>query len=87
MTQTIASLWNGKIAPCGQCGAQDIEANHLIDLMERNRESLLRELTDAQKDTFQKYIDCSEDYLLRMLELAFCDGFRFGGKLVTEALL
>ena len=53
MTQTIASLWNGKIAPCGQCGAQDIEANHLIDLMERNRESLLRELTDAQKDPFK----------------------------------
>jgi len=56
-------------------------------LIERNRETLSRGLTEAQMETFQKYIDCSDEYLLRMLELAFSDGFCLGGKLVMEAIL
>lgn len=85
--QTIIDLWNGNIAPCEHCGARDSEANHLISLMERNRESLLEGLTAAQIEIFQKYIDCSEEYLLRMLELAFCDGFSLGGKMAMEIIL
>lgn len=83
--QTIIDLWNGNIAPCEHCGAHDSEANHLVDLMERNRETLREGLTAAQIEMFQKYIDCSEEYLLRMLELAFCDGFCIGGKLAMES--
>lgn len=41
---------------------------------------------DHQKEIFQKYIDCSEDYLLRLTELAFCDGFCLGSHLATESL-
>lgn len=87
MTQTITDLWNGNIAPCEHCGSHDTEANHLIGLMARNREVLREGLTAAQRETFQKYIDCSEEYLLRMLELAFYDGFCLGSKLDMESLL
>lgn len=83
---TITDLWNGNIAPCEHCGSHDAEVNHLIGLMERSRENLCGGLTQLQKETFQKYIDCSEEYLLRMLELAFCDGFCLGSKLVMESL-
>lgn len=86
MSQTIKDLWNGNIAPCEHCGSHDAEANHLIALMERNREALWVELSDAQKERFQKYIDCSEEYLLHMLELAFCDGFCIASRLTVEAL-
>lgn len=84
MTQTIADLWNGNIAPCEHCGAHDPEANHLISLIERNREELCSGLTEAQKEIFQKYADCSEEYLLRLLELAFCDGYCLGSRLLVE---
>lgn len=84
--QTIIDLWNGNIAPCEHCGAHDPAANELIGLIERNRESLSRGLTEAQMETFQKYIDCSDEYLLRMLELAFCDGFTLGSRLAVESL-
>ena len=84
--QTILDLWNGNIAPCEHCGSHDPVINELIGLIERNRENLNRGLTEAQMETFQKYIDCSDEYLLRMLELAFCDGFCLGYKLTTEAL-
>ena len=86
MTQTITDLWNGNIAPCEHCGAHDMEANHLICLIERNREALSGSLTAAQMEVFQKYMDCSEEYLLRMMELAFSDGFCLGGRLATEVL-
>ena len=44
-------------------------------------------LTAVEMETFQKYIDCSEAYLLRMLELAFCDGFSLGAKLIVDILV
>ena len=86
MTQTIAELWNGNIAPCEHCGSHDPEANQLIGLIERNREAVYAGLTVVQREAFQKYIDCSEEYLLRMAELAFCDGFCLGAKLAKESL-
>lgn len=85
--QTIIDLWNGNIAPCEHCGAHDVDANRLISLMEQNREILRESLTEAQKEWFQKYIDCSEDYLLHMMELAFFDGFTLGGRLAAEVLM
>lgn len=87
MTNTMIDLWNGNIAPWEHCGAHDSEANHLHGLMEHNRETLREGLTVAQADIFQKYVDYSEEYLLRMLELAFCEGFCAGGKLVMEIVL
>ncbi len=86
MMQTITDLWNGNIAPCERCGAKNPEVNNLLGLIERNRNVLQEGLTAAQMETFQKYIDASDEYLLRMLELAFCDGFRLGSRLTTEAL-
>ena len=87
MSQTIYDLWNGNIAPAEHCGSHDSDANHLFSLMARNRETLYGELSDTQKEILQKYADCSEEYLLRMLELAFRDGFSLGCKLVMESLL
>ena len=87
MPQTIIDLWNGNIAPCEHCGTHDPEVDHLIGLIERNRGHLCEGLTAAQKEVFQKYIDSSEEYLLRMLEPAFCDGFCLGSRLVMESIL
>lgn len=86
MAQTITDLWNGNLAPSEYCGSRDTEANHLIALIERNSHALLDGLTASQKEIFQRYVDCSEEYLIRMLELAFCDGFSLGCKLIIEAL-
>lgn len=84
--QTIIDLWNGNIAPVEHCGSRDPQANELVCLMERNHKNLSDGLTQAQRETFQKYIDCSEEYLLRMMELAFCDGFCLAGKLAMDTM-
>jgi len=87
MTQTIIDLWNGNIAPCEHCGSHDPLLKELLQLIERHDTDLRKKLTPVQQEVFQKYIDCSEEYLLRMLELAFSDGFCLGSKLVMESLL
>ena len=84
---TILDLWNGNIAPCERCGAHNTELNMLMGLMERNRNALQEGLTAAQSETLQKYIDASDEYLRRMLELAFYDGFCLGNRLAAEALV
>ena len=73
--QTIIDLWDGNISPSEHCGVHDGEADHLLGLMARNREKLCEGLTEKQKEILEKYIDCSEEYLCRMLKLAFCEGF------------
>ena len=87
MNNTIIDLWNGNIAPCEHCGSHDPQANQLLRLRERHDGALRRGLTPDQLEVFEKYMDCSEDYLFRMMELAFCEGFSLGGKLAAEALL
>lgn len=86
MNNTIADLWYGNLSPADQCGAFDPEINHLVVLMERNRETLCPTLSAAQHAVFEKYADCWEEYHLRLTEQAFCDGFCLAGKLLTEAL-
>ena len=87
MKETITDLWNGNIAPCEHCGAHDVELNRMIGVIERNRSALCAELGEGQEAVFQKYLDCSEEYLLRLMELAFQDGFGLGARLVMEVLL
>ena len=84
MSQTISDLWNGNIAPVEHCGAHDPELNNLLRLLERHREQLREGFTPAQKENFEKFIDCSDEYFLRMLGLAFCEGYILGGRLMLE---
>lgn len=87
MMQTISDLWNGNIAPVEHCGAHDTTANRLLSLMNRTGESLCKDLPDVQKAAFHKYADCAEDYMLRMMELAFFEGFSLASRLMTESFI
>jgi len=86
MRKVIFDLWNGSISPSDQCGKNIPEISELESLMERNRDSLCRIATPKQQELFGKYIDCSEEYLLRMTEEAFEHGFLLASKLLAEAL-
>jgi len=87
MKDTFTDLWYGAIVPWETCGVGDKRSVQLCTLRERHRGMLHEELNDAQKETFQKYLDCSEEYLLRMMELAFQDGYCLASRLAAEALI
>jgi len=81
MHSILSELWNGEIAPCEHCGARDGKANTLFTGMRQKREVLEAELTERQKADLDRYFQLSEDYLLRMMELAFREGIILGARL------
>ena len=87
MQQTILELWRGKITPMEHCGEEDREAKQMLELMVKNQEELRQSLTLSQAEILHRYTACADDYLLQMVELAFCQGFSLGAKLTAEALL
>ena len=86
MTQTIEALWNGELAFAEHCGAHDQQANQLVRELGKSRESLLEQMSQPQRELLERYVDQTERYTLRMMELAFRDGFSVGVGLLTEAL-
>jgi len=84
MINTIEALWNGELAYCEHCGAHDAQANRLLVQRGQLRERLRGELTEQQQGYLEAYLDETERYTLRMMELAFREGFCAGGKLVAE---
>lgn len=86
MTGTIEALWNGELVSCEHCGAHDERANELVVSLSRSRDKLCGGLSESQKEAFQAYMDRSEEYTLRMMELAFRDGFSVGMRLLAEGI-
>ena len=86
MKRTLEALWNGSLAPGQTCGVNDPELEHLTVLLDRDKEQLNRELSEAQKELFEKYADCADEFLCLSTAQAFCDGFSLASKLLTEAL-
>ena len=84
MNQTIQELWNGNIAPCEHCGAQDRQANILYGEVRRSREAVANALQEEHRKLLEQYGQCWEDYLFRMMEEAFRDGFVLGSRLSAE---
>ena len=87
MSCVLTELWNGNITPCECCGVSDPEIEELITLRARNRKEIESGLSVSQKMAFQKYIDCVEEYEIRITEKAFTDGFSLAVKLLMEALV
>ena len=86
MKSMIEELWNGNIFPAEICGVGDPEIEDLVRLIERHRERLLGELNREQKDVFEKYADCEDEYACLITARAFRDGFRLAGRLMAEML-
>lgn len=86
MTNTIEALWNGELAFVEHCGAHDDAANALVCEMEQCREGLWPQLGESQREQVQGYLDRMERYTMRMMELAFRDGFCAGMQLLSEGL-
>lgn len=50
MTKTIAELYNGNLCPIKNLGKFNTEIKHLEDLVEKNLESIEKELSKQQKE-------------------------------------
>lgn len=82
---TITELWNGNLKPVKTLGKNNEEIKHLEKLMQQNLNKLETVLNTNEKETFEKYNDCIEEYLTICCEQAFCDGFSLGVKIISES--
>lgn len=86
MQNILSDIWNGNISVGDRCGILDPEVKKLVSLLSQNRQSLKSLLSPEQLPLFETYNDHYEEYLLRLMEHAFCDGFRVASQLLVEAL-
>lgn len=85
MSSAISELWEGIIEPKRPAQIKDTKLKHTLYLTEKESEALKKNLSEAQKEAFERYCDYKEDYSLLLCEQAFCDGFSLGMRLAAEA--
>lgn len=87
MRSTIEELYYGNITPSDRSYQRSGQYAHILHLITRNEEELLKTLTAAQKETFDKFKDNTSE-LEGMTELAsFALGFKLGLRLTSEAFI
>ena len=86
MKEIIRDMWHGRIVPVEECGNKDPDIEDLVKLIEKNRAVLCTLMDEQQKDRFEKYADCIEEYVSLITERAFCEGVQFTAKFLVEAL-
>ena len=87
MESIIEDLYYGNITPSERSCRMSGEYAHILQLVAKNEEKLAETLTEAQKETFEKFKDGTSE-LNGMTEVtAFTIGFKLGLRLTAEAFI
>ena len=86
MESIIQELYYGNITPSEHGYCRTGEYAHILKLVARNEEKLAETLTEAQKETFEKFKDGTAELNGMMEVTAFTIGFKLGLRLTAEAL-
>jgi hypothetical protein len=86
MNNTIKELWHGNIMPQSDRRNSTPEMKELLGYISRHHEDLLKTMTDAQKEIFEKFEDCWSEYSSLSDADLFEYAFRLGMNLAIEAL-
>ena len=79
----LQELWYGNINPSDDRDVSDKEKK-LVELMARHQEYLTSKLKDKELDSFEKYIECTDEYTSLVECQAFEIGFKLALKILTE---
>ena len=82
----LDEMWYGNIDPVETVVDGNRYYKGLLSLMGRNRDELSRELSEAQKETLEKYDDNVREMNSISEKEAFKYGFRLGVKIMTECM-
>ena len=82
----IEDLYYGNLFPHEKVSKLDDEMKELLRLLNRNDEKFTANLSDEQKETFEKYKDCSREISEISERQAFITGFKLGAKIVIESM-
>lgn len=82
----LEELYYGNVFPTEKCAKLDEQTKELLSLQNRNEEKLMSTLTDEQKETYEKFKDCSREFHEISERQLFIIGFKLGAKIVIEAM-
>ena len=83
---TLEDLYYGNLFPQEKCAKLDDEVKELLKLLNRNEEKLAAALTEAQKETFEKYKDCNREISEISEREIFLNGFRLGARIIIDVV-
>ena len=83
---TLEDLYYGNLLPHETCAKLDDEGKELLKLLNRNEEKITATLTEAQKDTFEKYKDCNREISEISEREIFLNGIRLGARIIIDVV-
>ena len=86
MCKMIEELWHGNIVPQTDSRNNSSEMKQLMEYIARHHDDLLKTLNEEQKETFEKFNDCWNEYIELAEKAIFSYAFKLGARLTYEAL-
>ena len=78
MKNTINELWHGNIIPQEDSRTNSPQMKELLGYMARHHEGLEKNFTDEQKEIFEKFHDCWDEYVSLAEAAIFEYAFKLG---------
>ena len=86
MKSMITELWHGNINPQTDSRNNSPEMKELMEYMARHHDNLLKTMTDEQKEIFEKFHDCWDEYVSLTEAAIFEYAFKLGMQIAIETL-
>ena len=86
MKNMINELWHGNIVPQEDSRNNSKEMKELLGYMARYHEDLEKTFTDEQKEIFEKFHDCWDEYVSLAETAIFEYAFKLGMQIAIEIL-
>ena len=86
MKSMIKELWHGNIIPQEGSRNNSKEMKELLGYMARHHEDLAKTFTDEQKEIFEKFHDCWDEYVSLAEAAIFEYAFKLGMQIAIETL-
>ena len=87
MRSIIEELYYGNISPSDRNIVKGGTYSHILNLLTRNEDELVQTLTQAQRETFEKFKDCASELNDKNEMTSFVLGFKLGMRLAMEAMI
>ena len=87
MKSILEELFYGNVCPNTDCRSQSKETKELMGYIADHHDKLIKEITDEQKETFEKFTDCYNELTDINEREIFVYAFRLGMKIAIDVLL
>ena len=83
---TLEDLYYGNISPCERDMKRGSRMDKLVKLICKNEESLMSTLAEQQKETFEKFKDCTSELSCITERETFSAGFILATRIMAEVM-